>query len=90
MARSSDFKLVFSSAGVDANGQPVVSPVSLLLYTDAGDGKVYSSLATDTVRFAINPLWAKKISDVSVPNQSILDHVPMNAALIRHWLKHDF
>jgi hypothetical protein len=86
----SKFNIICSSTGVNAEGKPVITPVSTLSYTVAAEGHstVYSSLATDTVRYMICPLWARKIADVSLPNQRIFDHVSIDPALIRHWLKH--
>jgi hypothetical protein len=77
---------------VNANGDPIITPVSILSCIDASveqNPRAFQTLATDKLQLLVSPLWTRSILNVTLPIQKIFDNVPMNPVLIRHWLKHD-
>jgi hypothetical protein len=80
-------RIVSSSGGIDAAGKPVITPVSVLNCVDAADGSEFQTLAVDTVRMTMNPLWSREWSGVALPLSRLFDHVQIAPALIRHWLR---
>jgi hypothetical protein len=79
-------KIISSSGGVSASGQPVITPVSVITYVEEDGSRVFKSRAADDVCFLMNPLWTHQILNVSLPVARIFEHVPLDHALIRHWI----
>jgi hypothetical protein len=80
-------RVVSSSGGTDAEGRPVITPVSVLRCVDEADGSEFQTLAVDTVRLTMNPLWSHEWTRVALPIPRLFDHVPISPALLRHWLR---
>ena len=77
-----------SSGGADAEGRPVITPLSVLRCVDDANGIEFQTLAVDTVRITVNALWCAHWTNVALPVSRLFSHVPVAPALIRHWLHH--
>jgi hypothetical protein len=86
-AASTNKVIIASSSGTSESGAPIITPVSVLTCKDSADGSEYQTRAADNIRLTINPVWSYSILGATIPAQSIFDHVPIQHALIRHWLK---
>jgi hypothetical protein len=80
-------RIVASNEGTDAEGRPLISPVSVLTCVSEADGREYQTRAADTVRISVNTLWSHSVSNVALPIERIFTHVPLAPALLRHWLR---
>lgn len=86
--------IVASSSGKDAQGVHIITPASVISYINNSDPpqpnpQVYRTLAADNVSFLINPLWTRSVLDVALPVQTLMDHVSIHPALIRHWISQE-
>ena len=79
--------IVSSSHGVNAQGGHIITPESVLTYVVSGDATQHQTLAVDTVSVMINSIFDYSMTNVTMPVKSLIDHIPMAPALIRHWLK---
>ena len=78
--------MLSSSGGADAEGRPVITPLSVLRCVDDANGIEFQTLAVDTVRITVNALWCAHWTNVALPVSRLFSHVPVAPALIRHWL----
>jgi hypothetical protein len=78
--------IVSSSDGVNSQGEPLISPVSVLNCVNNSNGTEYQTLAADNVMIKLNALWSHSLADVPLPVSRIFEYVPIAPALVRHWL----
>ena len=78
-------RVLSSSGGADAEGRPVITPLSVLRCVDDANGIEFQTLAVDTVRITVNALWCAHWTNVALPVSRLFSHVPVAPALIRHW-----
>lgn len=87
MTQRNNVTIVSSSDGVNAQGNHLISPVSVLNCVNNVSGVEYQALAFDNVLIKINALWSHSLTDVRLPISRIFDFVSLAPALIRHWLR---
>ena len=78
--------LVSSDAGVNANGECVAYPDSILTYQNSEDGKEYQAVVADSVSLLVNSLWEHSVRGVTLPIHILFDFVPIPHQLISEWL----
>ena len=79
--------IISSSHGLNAQGGHIITPESVLTYVKAGETTQHQTLAVDTVSMLINSIFEHNLVNVTMPVKSLIDHIPMAPALIRHWLR---
>jgi len=81
------------ACGNAASGAPIVTPDPLLAQTLADASgvpcSVFQSRATANVVMSLYPLWSREVVGVSLPVDLIIEHVPLQEVLVRHWIKSD-
>jgi hypothetical protein len=79
--------ILSSSHGVNANGEHIITPTSVL--TCVKNGREFKTLAVDNIEASFFSLWSFCSTNVTLPIQLIFDLVPLNPVLIRQWLRND-
>lgn len=78
-------RILSSSDGRNASGEPIITPVSVLT-CETADHVVYETLAADSVGITVNPLCTYTVTGAEITVERLYAHVPMAPAMIRHWL----